>query len=503
MYITSLFTNVHNPQIDAGLEKLLRRRMKLPQRHRLLHAYPLLAGMPRVESLKPNMASRLKIIHRSNESSDKGLLVGVNPHPFCNPAVRGCGFCTFPHEKYRASSARAVVDAVITEIKRRQGAHPAGRNRLVHGLYFGGGTANLTPVDSLRALARTLRESFYLNQAEVTLEGVPIYFLKREKPMDVLRNELNARHFRISMGIQTFDRRQLERMGRLAFSSLEIIADAVSYAHKANMTVSGDILFNLPDQSLRVMQDDLRKAIDLGLDQICMYHLVLFRGLGTEWSRNPEVLNALPSNEKACKNWIALRQMLLASGYVQTTLTNFERESVHQTANRFSYENYSFRPNRFDMMGFGPSGISFYSKKEFTEGIKVTNLESASDYIKQIEVGESPLDRLFTYNNYDLRIFYLMRRLAALSIEENDYKRQFGISEIRDFTNQLAILINADLIENRRGTYFPTPKGMFYADAIASLFSEEREDMPKSKRNVHSLRSEEKPHQGSNMAGHM
>ncbi len=31
---------------------------------------------------------------------DRGLLVGVLPHSFCNPAVAGCGFCTFPHETF-------------------------------------------------------------------------------------------------------------------------------------------------------------------------------------------------------------------------------------------------------------------------------------------------------------------------------------------------------------------------------------------------------------------
>ena len=113
MYVTSLFTNAHNPQINAGLEKLLRRRMKLPQRHRLLHAYPLHAGMPLVKRQQSDITTRLKNFHRSNQGSDKGMLVFLNPHPFCNPSFRGCGFCTFPHEKYRASIARSVVDAVI------------------------------------------------------------------------------------------------------------------------------------------------------------------------------------------------------------------------------------------------------------------------------------------------------------------------------------------------------------------------------------------------------
>jgi coproporphyrinogen III oxidase-like Fe-S oxidoreductase len=503
MKTNSFFPVYGADRIDARLDKLLRKRMKLPQRHRLLHAYPLLAGMPRVATLQPELAASLSATTRFYPGTDKGLLVGVLPHTFCNPTVRGCGFCTFPHEKYRASNARAVVNAVISEIKKKSAAVPGIRERIVHGLYFGGGTANLTPSDSLRTLARTVESSFDLRQAEVTLEGVPIYFLKRDKPMNVLREELDARHFRISMGIQTFNRKMLERMGRQAFGSRKTIADVISYAHKANMTVSGDMLFNLPGQSLPAMQNDLNQAIDLGLDQICLYHLVLFRGLGTEWSRSPQLLSELPSNERACNNWIALRHKLLLAGYTHTTLTNFERKSVHHTECRFTYANFSFRPNRFDMMRFGPSAISFYSNKEFTEGWKVTNLESASEYLRRIEAGESPLDRFFVYNEHDLRVFYLMRRLAALGIEEQDYKRQFGISRVKDFSSQLAVLLNANLIKESRNTYVPTPRGMFYADTIASLFAEECKAAAPGKRNADRFPRQDKQQQVSNMDGHM
>src|SRR5687768_12441800 len=96
----------------------LRRRMQKPQRHRLLHGYPLAAAMPRRLGSEPFDEVRL------DRATGRGLLVGVLPHPFCNPAVTGCGFCTFAHEKYDTGRVAAVVNAVGDEIGQRLERQP-------------------------------------------------------------------------------------------------------------------------------------------------------------------------------------------------------------------------------------------------------------------------------------------------------------------------------------------------------------------------------------------
>src|SRR5262249_45918193 len=114
-------------------------------------------------------------------ANERPLLVGILPHPFCNPAVKGCGFCTFPHEYYSAQKGEALVEKVMREIdgflqETAPSLHPhrlpGWRNRAVKALYFGGGTANLTPSEAFRALCRKLAEVFDLSGAEITLEGV-------------------------------------------------------------------------------------------------------------------------------------------------------------------------------------------------------------------------------------------------------------------------------------------------------------------------------------------
>ncbi|MBI4514830.1 MAG: hypothetical protein HY699_03315 [Deltaproteobacteria bacterium] len=143
----------------------------------------------------------------------RGLVVGVLPHPFCNPSVKGCGFCTSPHEGYSEPKAMAVTAAVTEEIEKFFADHADLSGHRVEALYFGGGTANVTPVAAFRPLCHALAGSLDLSGAEVTLEGVPAYFLDGgEERLDVLREQLVPQCFRVSMGIETFDKKQIRRM---------------------------------------------------------------------------------------------------------------------------------------------------------------------------------------------------------------------------------------------------------------------------------------------------
>jgi len=311
---------------NDSLRLRLRRWMARPQRHRLLHGFPLAAAMPYADRVvrERAIAGDEAFCFRPDPAS--GLLVGVLPHPFCNPKISGCGFCTFPHEQYSALKSGAVVHGVIQEISDQLTIQPELAQAKVAGLYFGGGTANLTPPEPFRCLARKLNEAFDVSLAEISLEGVPAYFV-HGKPLlvDIMAEELSARHFRISMGIQTFSEEWLKRMGRLAFGRPATFAAAVDIAHARGLTVSGDLLFNLPGQTIQEMRADVKRAIDIGLDQICLYHLVMFRGLGTPWSRDEHLLATLPEKEEASANWLGLREYLIDHGFRQTTLTNFER----------------------------------------------------------------------------------------------------------------------------------------------------------------------------------
>lgn len=454
------------PAVAPSFTDELARRLAGPQRHRLLQGFPampLMERLPFADDFAPPPSVDL--------DPARGLIVGVLPHPFCNPQVRGCGFCTFPQQPFNATRAANVVETVVKELRWRM---RDALLRPVDALYFGGATANLTPWESFEELTRTLAETFDLEDAEVTLEGVPAYFLgKRAALLDVLA-DLPARQRRLSMGVQSFDPTWRQRMGRSAFGGPEVIAEVVKTAHARGWTTSCDLLINLPGQAPEAMVADVSTAIALGFDQVCVYHLVLHEDLGTEWSEDPAMLAARPDNHTAFASWSRVREHLLGSGFVQTTLTNFERAEVNASERRFRYEDCSFRPERYDGLGFGPSGITTVSRADGRAATKLVNATDAVQYAARVTRQSGGFDRRFVYQPEDVRLLHVTRTLSRLALDRGVYRLRFGTDVVADHAAAFEALTREHLVDVDASSVRLTPRGMFYADAVAGLLAWQR-----------------------------
>jgi oxygen-independent coproporphyrinogen-3 oxidase len=327
---------------------------------------------------------------------------------------------------------------------------------------------------------------------------VPAYFLNR-KPLllDILSEELAARHFRISMGAQTFSRSRLAQMGRMAFGGPEVFARVVENAHVRGMTASADLLFNLPGQSLSEMKDDVSHAVNLGLDQICLYHLVLFRGMAAPWARDAQLLASLPDNDLSAHNWEVLREHLLSQGYRQTTLTNFERCELQQDRRRYLYELMSFQPDRFDVLGFGPSGISYGEQIPGASALKTMNPESAVEYLQAVHRGGTVWNRYYEFSSGDLKLLHATRQLSSLQIDRQRYQNALGSDVINDYTQELEALQRAGLLDVTDATVSLSTRGMFYADSVAAVLSHRQLGRGRDKQ------ASQRIHANDNSGGHM
>ncbi len=469
----------------------LGRRSAGPQRHRLLQGYPMLPLMrPAVEARRGAFMERrvdgeLRLVpmpHLSGEQQEehreasepawvqpdasRPLLVGVLPHSQCNPRVEGCGFCTFPHDPFDKQLLRVSACTVVDQIGAFFGAEPEMKKRRVDAVYFGGATANLTPAANLTAIGEALGRHLDLRGAELTLEGIPSLFRSLLRgPFEALL-DMPARHRRLSMGVQTFDEAALGRMGRQGFGDVKDIAKVIAKAHRKEMTVSGDFLINLPSEPRAQMLADVGRAASLGFDQICVYHLVLVEGQGTPWAEDAAMMAALPSAEEACAHWLAVREALLARGYVQTTLTNFERAELQATDRRFVYEEHSFTPERYDALGFGPFAISTFTDPARRRAVKLMRGKSIRE-----SSSWNAGDLFFPYAEEDLRLLFLTRNLARLRVDRATYRGLFGADLGAHFGEALEAVEAAGLATLSAASLTLTPRGMFHADAVAGLLA--------------------------------
>lgn len=497
------------------LREQLAERMARPQRHRLLQGYPAVPAMVRavpegdrrgqpglvrqidgavidhayaqaqrsllqlspsvpgltadqqaqVEKARARAAARVADGDRSapplfEVDRSRGLIIGVIPHTQCVPRQEACGFCTFPHDPAHEGQRGQMVEAVAEDLG-RLGAHPALEGREVEAIYLGGGTANLSSTDQVSHLVRALDLRFNIRDAELTLEGVPAFFdhWLSSHLKNLTKQPVALR--RISLGIQTFDPDFLLQMGRERFGDLKLVKKLVAKARSLEVTTSADLLYGLPGQTGAQMDADVEDAIACGLDQICLYNLVLFEGLGTPWSKDPALLAKREPPALLLEHWLRLTERLARAGYRPSTVTNFEREDVGHR--RFRYEVASFTPERYDALGVGPHSLSTFLDLSRGRGLKL---------LRRKDLGRpawSGDDLCFEYDPDDLRRLWLVRSMAKGSLQPAVYAECFGRPLREDFGPALELLEEAGLLRLEDTSLVLTPEGAFYSDAVVGL----------------------------------
>ncbi|MEQ1571310.1 MAG: radical SAM protein [Myxococcota bacterium] len=419
---------------------------------------PLLRAAPQTPRPGGGTANQRLLLDSLTLDPSRELIVGVLPHTQCAPTVEGCGFCTFPHDRHDKRGLRHVAHAVGREIS---AAPEELRARSVVAVYLGGATANLTPPAQLREVLSALGSTFSLAGAEVTLEGVPSLFLAWwGGPLEVLRDGPGGTR-RVSMGVQTFDREWLARMGRLGFGDRRVVEQVVARAHGYGMTTSGDFLLGLPGRPAADELQDLRVAVELGLDQICAYPLVLAGD--TPWALDPAMRASMPAVEEGRHRWRAACAQLVAAGYTQTTLTNFERGAA-----RFRYEVASYAVDRTDAVGFGPLAISTFVDPAARRAVKTQRARA---------VDPSPVDPIglwFPYEAEDLSLLFVTRSLAALRVDRARYRALLGADLLEHHGPVVRAVVDAGLATLDDAALALTTDGTWFADAVAGTFAEAR-----------------------------
>ena len=252
--------------------------------------------------------------------------------PWC---VRKCPYCDFnSHTAKGALPIEAYVDALLADLDFDL---PLVWGRVVHSVFFGGGTPSLFPPEAIdRFLQQASARLRFAPDAEITLETNP--GTVEHGPFAGYRA---AGVNRLSFGVQSFDDGCLQRLGRI--HSSHDAEHAIQSAQDAGFdNFNLDLMYALPQQTLAMARHDVERAIALAPTHISHYKLTL--ETGTRFAARPPA--GIPDIDSAWDMQEACQAQLAAAGYAQYETSAYARPG-RQCAHNLNYWRFG------DYLGIG------------------------------------------------------------------------------------------------------------------------------------------------------
>jgi oxygen-independent coproporphyrinogen-3 oxidase len=190
---------------------------------------------------------------------------GVYVHwPFC---ASKCPYCDFnSHVRHGGVDQDAFAAGYVREIE-----HLAARtgSRTITSIFFGGGTPSLMSTKTLGTIFDALDRHWDIApDAEITLEANPSS-VEAERFAAYRTAGIN----RVSLGIQSLQDDELQKLGRL-HSVSEAMA-ALEIAHRVFSRVSFDLIYARPRQTPQQWHDELTRALAEQDGHMSLYQLTI------------------------------------------------------------------------------------------------------------------------------------------------------------------------------------------------------------------------------------
>lgn len=185
--------------------------------------------------------------------------------PWC---LKKCPYCDFNSHAMRVAELpeQRYIEALMADL---EAALPLVWGRTVHSIFLGGGTPSLFSPDGIDRLLGGVRARLPLEPGcEITLEANPGTFEK-----DRFKAFRAAGVTRLSIGVQSFNDRFLQTLGRVHDRAQAIAA--VEEAAQAFATFNLDMMYALPGQTLADLKQDMATALALAPPHISIYHLTI------------------------------------------------------------------------------------------------------------------------------------------------------------------------------------------------------------------------------------
>ena len=292
--------------------------------------------------------------------------------PFCQTK---CTYCNFHTGVVSRDRYQPYANAICREIA----GSPEARQPSADTVYFGGGTPSLLDPAALAKIITTLRATYSFETPEITLEADP-ETITAEKANSWLAVGFN----RISLGVQSFNDRELQATGRMHRRA--DIAHATEILRKAGFdNISMDLIIGLPHQTRESWEQSVSELLDLRPEHISIYMLEVDEGshLGKESLAGGTRYSApaIPSDDTQAEFYDSACARLATAGYDHYEISNWALPG------RCSRHNLKYW-QREAYLGLGAGAHSFDGKTRWA------NIHDSAKYVAMIEQGTSPREQI-------------------------------------------------------------------------------------------------------------
>ena len=379
--------------------------------------------------------------------NDITMNLGLYLHiPYC---LHKCGYCDFNSHPENQVESVHYVEALLKELKFYS---TTLKSYNVPTVFMGGGTPTILPPSQLKKILDTVRQSFNLTpDCEITIEANPATI-----KLETLQEIHAAGYNRISIGVQSFDEKELQLLERV--HNEEEIHSTVHRARSANFeNLSMDLMFALPDQSTEKWQSHLKQATAKNPDHLSTYNLTIEPATAFFKLQEKGKL-CLPHEDIQLEMYETTIQVLEDAGYSQYEISNFSKPGMESQHNINYWNNGEY-------LGVGAGASSYLN------GERSKNINLPSIYIRKIETKASAVDtreRLEPLQAMGETLMLGLRLLKGVSIDV--FENRFQVSFQKVYGKVVESLLNQELITLNENRIALSRKGLFLADSVILKF---------------------------------
>lgn len=247
-------------------------------------------------------------------------------------------------------------DALLAELDYMASHVP---DRVVASIFFGGGTPSLMPPETAGALIARVKALWPVtDDIEITLEANPTSVETHTFP-----NFAQAGINRVSLGVQSFDDKELQFLGR-GHSAKEALA-AIELARKTFARYSFDLIYARPNQTVATWGQELKEALKLAGTHLSLYQLTIEENTAFHHAYAKGKFT-LPDEETSEALYRLTEEVMAAHGLPAYEVSNYAKPG-HESRHNIAYWKYQ------DYIGIGPGAHGRISPAEWRGPVAIDN----------------------------------------------------------------------------------------------------------------------------------